>query len=113
MLQVEALARWDDHGNLILPADWLGLAEETGLTPADFARAPGYVLARSGPLLAIAVEWQSAVPAQDLRERIAAHIRSLESPELADMVIVRSPTDIGAIPVQEYALSLLRHVMVA
>ncbi|WP_246117242.1 putative bifunctional diguanylate cyclase/phosphodiesterase [Cellulomonas composti] len=31
VVQVEALARWDHHGNLMLPADWLDLAEETGL----------------------------------------------------------------------------------
>ncbi len=31
VVQVEALARWDHHGQLILPADWLELAEETGL----------------------------------------------------------------------------------
>ncbi|WP_231495903.1 bifunctional diguanylate cyclase/phosphodiesterase [Cellulomonas sp. HZM] len=31
VLQVETLARWDDHGQLLLPSDWLELAEETGL----------------------------------------------------------------------------------
>ncbi|WP_051640050.1 bifunctional diguanylate cyclase/phosphodiesterase [Cellulomonas sp. URHE0023] len=31
IVQVEALARWDHHGHMILPADWLELAEETGL----------------------------------------------------------------------------------
>ena len=31
VLQVETLARWDHHGRLLLPADWLDLAEETGL----------------------------------------------------------------------------------
>ncbi len=31
IVQVEALARWDHHGHLILPADWLELAEESGL----------------------------------------------------------------------------------
>ncbi len=31
VLQVEALARWDHHGRLLLPVDWLELAEETGL----------------------------------------------------------------------------------
>ncbi|KQY25112.1 diguanylate cyclase [Cellulomonas sp. Root485] len=31
IVQVEALARWDHHGQLILPADWLELAEESGL----------------------------------------------------------------------------------
>ncbi len=31
VVQVEALARWDHHGHLILPADWLELAEESGL----------------------------------------------------------------------------------
>ncbi len=31
VLQVEALARWNHHGHLVLPADWLALAEESGL----------------------------------------------------------------------------------
>ncbi|MFC4614657.1 putative bifunctional diguanylate cyclase/phosphodiesterase [Cellulomonas algicola] len=31
VLQVEALARWNHHGHLVLPADWLDLAEESGL----------------------------------------------------------------------------------
>lgn len=31
VVQVEALARWDDHGTLVLPSDWLDQAEESGL----------------------------------------------------------------------------------
>ncbi len=89
------------------------LAEETGLTPADLERTPGYVLAISDPFVAIAIEWRSALDAQALRERILAHIRSQDAPELADIVIVRSPTDVGNFPVQDYAVSMLRLVMPA
>jgi len=31
IVEVEALARWDHHGTLVLPSEWLELAEETGL----------------------------------------------------------------------------------
>jgi EAL domain-containing protein (putative c-di-GMP-specific phosphodiesterase class I) len=31
IVEVEALARWDHHGTLVLPSEWLDLAEETGL----------------------------------------------------------------------------------
>jgi 8-oxo-dGTP pyrophosphatase MutT (NUDIX family) len=89
------------------------LAEETGLTPADLKRTPGYVLAISGSHVAIAIEWRSALDAQALRERILAHIHSEDAPELADVVIVRSPTDVGNFPVQDYAVSMLRLVMPA
>jgi 8-oxo-dGTP pyrophosphatase MutT (NUDIX family) len=89
------------------------LAEETGLGPADLERTPGYVLTISGPLVAIAIEWRSSLDAQALRERILAHIRSEQDPELADVVIVRSLADIGSFPIQDYAVSMLRLVMPA
>ncbi|MGN8245533.1 putative bifunctional diguanylate cyclase/phosphodiesterase [Cellulomonas soli] len=31
VVAVETLARWDHHGRMLLPADWLPLAEDTGL----------------------------------------------------------------------------------
>jgi 8-oxo-dGTP pyrophosphatase MutT (NUDIX family) len=89
------------------------LAEETGLTPADLERTPGYVLTISGRRVAIAIEWRSPLNAHALRERILAHIRSEREPELADVVIVRSAADIGNPPVQDYAVSMLRLVMPA
>ena len=43
------------------------LEEETGLGRADLERRPGYVVTVSGPLVSIAIEWSSALPATALR----------------------------------------------
>ena len=84
------------------------LEEETGLRPVDFRRVPGYILTILAPFMAIAIEWQSTLPAAALRERILAHVGSEAEPELADIVIVRSAADIGNVPLQPYAEPLLR-----
>jgi hypothetical protein len=89
------------------------LGEETGLEPCDLARMPGYILTVCGPFVSIAIEWQSVLPAEALRARILAHIRSQPAPELADVVIVRRREEIadGAIPA--YAKAMLRLVLAA
>ena len=89
------------------------LAEETGLAPADLERTPGYVLTISGRSSRSRSNGTAPLNAQALRQRILAHIRSEQEPELADVVIVRSAADIGNLPVQDYAVSMLRLVMPA
>lgn len=71
------------------------LGEETGLLPADFERVPGYVLALVGVHVAIGVEWRSQLPAVELRERILDFLRPQASPELEDIVIVRSEAQLA------------------
>lgn len=83
------------------------LGEETGLGPGLLARAPGYILSRVGPLLAIAAEWHSPLPAEDLRETILHFVRSQSNPELADIVIVRRCADIDERATPAYARALL------
>ena len=87
------------------------LEEETGLRPADFERAPGYLLTVLHPYLAIAIEWRSELPAEVLREKILTHVCREAEPELADVVIVRTAVDIGRVPLQPYAERLLQFLM--
>lgn len=86
------------------------LAEETGLSPADYEVQPGYLLTASGALLSIAREVVSPLPAVVLRERILAHIASDPKSELVDAVIVRSAADFGDTRVHAYAHRLLTWV---
>jgi hypothetical protein len=87
------------------------LTEETGLDTASLARVPGYVLAQSGPLVSIAIEWRSTLAAEALRETILAHTRAQAAPELADVVIVRSASEIDDPTVPAYAKALLRFIL--
>lgn len=69
------------------------LGEETGLSPDELQRVPGYVVAAMGVHVAIGVEWRSALTAEALRARIMSFIEGQESPELDDIVIVRGTDD--------------------
>jgi len=89
------------------------LGEETGLGPAHLTRAPGYILSRVGPLVAIAAEWHSPLPAEDLRASILHFVRSQSTPELADIVIVRRCADIDECATLAFAQALLRTLLPA
>jgi len=69
------------------------LGEETGLSPDELQRVPGYVVAAVGVHVAIGVEWRSALSAEALRARIMNFIARQASPELDDIVIVRGAGD--------------------
>jgi len=69
------------------------LAEETGLGPADVAAEPGWQAVDAGPRLALIKLLQSRQGADALRARILGHLASEQTPELADIVIVRGPAD--------------------
>jgi len=84
------------------------LGEETGLEPSSLARVPGYVLTLCGPLVSIAIEWQSPLPSAALRDSILAYTRRQPVPELADVVIVRTPDEIDDPTVPLYAKAMLR-----
>ena len=89
------------------------LEEETGLTRADLERLPGYIVTTSGPLISMAIEWRSVLPADSLRERILAHVARQAEPELADVVIVRSAGEIDDAIILPYARAKLRLVLSA
>jgi hypothetical protein len=84
------------------------LAEETGLTRADLARRPGYIVTFAGAMISIAIEWQSALSAKALRERALAHVARQPEPELADIVIVRDLAEIDDPTILPYARTKLR-----
>lgn len=89
------------------------LREETGLKPEDLARAPGYLVTTSGPHVSIAVEWRSALGSDALKACILEYVRQQQVPELADVVIVRSRSDISAHTIPDYAKVLLRALLAA
>jgi 8-oxo-dGTP pyrophosphatase MutT (NUDIX family) len=84
------------------------VAEETGLTPADFTPEPGWLTVLS-PRIAHMKLLQAAVPAAELRERILGFIATQAQPELAGVHIVRGPADLSpAMPA--FVAAFLRHI---
>lgn len=70
------------------------LGEETGLAPSDLQRALGYIVGFAGSHVSVGVEWRSSLPAVDLRQRIMAFLGSQSEPELDDIVIVRTHSEL-------------------
>jgi hypothetical protein len=89
------------------------LVEETGLDPARLTRTPGYLLTRAGPFVSIGIEWRSGLGAEELRGLILAHVAGQPVPELADVVIVRSPREIDAVTMPRHAAAILRLLLSA
>lgn len=69
------------------------LREETGLSPAELQRTPGYIAAIVGRPVAIGIEWRSSLHALELRERIIEFLQSQPAPELDEIVIVRNEAE--------------------
>ncbi len=69
------------------------VAEETGLAPADYVAAPGWHAVPWGARLALIRVLDADAPADDLQERMRAHIAGDKHPELADIRVVRRPAD--------------------
>ena len=69
------------------------VAEETGLTGADFDAAAGLECGLDGRRIALMRVLQARAPAAELRERILAHLAREQRPELSDIRIVRSRAD--------------------
>jgi 8-oxo-dGTP pyrophosphatase MutT (NUDIX family) len=68
------------------------VAEETGLTDADYAAAQWHAVP-AGPRLALMRLLAAGEPASELQARIRAHIACDTNPELADVRVVRGPDD--------------------
>ena len=69
------------------------LKEETGLDMSGFDAEPGWTMVADGGLIAQIKVLCSNESATSLRERILAHLASEKRPELADIRIVRGPSD--------------------
>jgi 8-oxo-dGTP pyrophosphatase MutT (NUDIX family) len=83
------------------------IGEETGLTPDDLVRQPGYILTAAGISIAIGVEYRSPLTADALRAKILQHLATDATPELADVKIMRRPGDIAGIATSNYVRPLL------
>ena len=70
------------------------VAEETGLTDADFNAEPGWTAVVHGQRMALMRVLRTYASADDLRARVRAHLASEEQPELADVHIVRGLADL-------------------
>ena len=68
--------------------------EETELSRAFFIAEPGWVAVLDGQLVALIRILTADEPATELRKRIFAHLEREETPELADIRIVRSRSDL-------------------
>jgi 8-oxo-dGTP pyrophosphatase MutT (NUDIX family) len=69
------------------------VAEETGLTGADYAAATGWHLVPTGPRIAMMKLLDAKVAASELQQRVRAFLARDANPELADIRIVGSRAD--------------------
>ncbi len=83
------------------------LAEETGLKADDLAVGHGFRMTFAGPLVSVAREYRSSLPAADLVELIRSHIAADEDPELDDVVVVECRDDLERHDISPYARTLL------
>jgi 8-oxo-dGTP pyrophosphatase MutT (NUDIX family) len=86
------------------------VAEETGLTAADYVAAPGWHAIPVRGRLALIKELAADAPAVDLQRRMRDHIARDAHPELADIRIVRGPGDF--VPMMPaFVTAFLTHVL--
>jgi 8-oxo-dGTP pyrophosphatase MutT (NUDIX family) len=69
------------------------LKEETGFDAAEFSAEPGWTTVVDGALMAQIKVLRSTQSAEALRARMLAHLARERQPELADIRIVRGPSD--------------------
>jgi len=86
------------------------VAEETGLTDADFRAVPGWSAVFAGPRIALIQILQARAPAQELRMRVLGHLAREPKPELSDIRIVRSRADFHAM-MQPFITAYLEHAL--
>ncbi len=65
------------------------LMEEAGLSVADAARQPGYMLIEDAGMSALCAVFDFDVPSRDLKTRMMGHIDLQDEPELDEIVIFR------------------------
>jgi len=69
------------------------VAEETGLTAADFSVAPGWHAVVDGSRVGLMKRVDIPHPAEEVKERMLCHLAAEPRPELSDIRIVRSAAD--------------------
>jgi 8-oxo-dGTP pyrophosphatase MutT (NUDIX family) len=88
------------------------VAEETGLTTADFDIPAGWTAVFSGRRIALMKALQARESAESLRERILHHLAQERQPELADIRIVRNRSAFDP-NMPEFVTAFLEHVLSA
>lgn len=98
----------DAHGHIDIDGSIAReLAEETGLDASQMERVAGYKITESGPSVSIAIEYRSHLPADELRSSIIGHIASETRPELEDIIVIRTKTDIAGLAMPDFASALV------
>jgi hypothetical protein len=82
------------------------VAEETGLTVADYQASDHWDCVITGPLIALMRSLQSDLEGETLRQRIETNLARQSMPELARIHLVRSRRDISS-AVPEYMAAFL------
>jgi hypothetical protein len=85
------------------------VAEETGLSPADFAAQPDWHAVVDGARIALMKLLDVDADAETIRTRIRAELARQRQPELADIRIVRGPADLDA-TVPRFVAAYLAHI---
>lgn len=70
------------------------VAEETGLTPADYAVRPGFHCVIAKPAVAIVQVLELKTSAAATKQAILSNIAAEELPEFSDVHLIRGPADI-------------------
>lgn len=83
------------------------IAEETGLGPECLRRESGFLIAVAGPLISIAVPWQSDLAADDLLARAGRHIAAETDGELARVLALPAAEARDTLSLPDYARVLL------
>jgi hypothetical protein len=84
--------------------------EETGLGPGDFVPAPVWNAVVAGPRVALIRVLEAAQEAAALRERIRANLAREAQPELADIRIIRGPTDLDDASMPDFVTAFVRRM---
>jgi 8-oxo-dGTP pyrophosphatase MutT (NUDIX family) len=84
------------------------LTEETGLSAADVSPEPGWTALPHGPRLALMKIVQASASTAILAERIRTFLSNQKQPELADIHIVRSPSDLRPV-MPPYVIAFLKN----
>ena len=85
------------------------LLEETGIAATEVAAEPGWSIVRDRGFVALIKSLAAPASGADLRARVLNHIAGAERPELADIRLVRGPTDLDP-RMPRFVVAFLAHM---
>lgn len=83
------------------------LAEETGLGADEFTIEDGFLMTQAAAHVSFACVFRSRWAADSLVRRIREFLETEKDPELADVVVMRSPDELAGLAMPHYARVLL------